>query len=139
MDLNGVTHQLSKTRFKDITDGTVHTLLGSELILVPNNGDELDGRGMYQQSHQYGDLFVSWYPPNTSNPDTAEDLCISTRNAPCFRDRSGDMATYARSYHPGGINVSMVDGSLRFISNHIRRDIFQWLGTRNDGETIEAF
>ena len=140
LSLNGITYQLSKTRFKDITDGSSKTLLGSELILVPNKSEELDGldgRGMYQQSHQYGHLFVAWYPPNTSLPDTAEDLCISALKAPCFRDRRGDMATYARSYHPAGINASLADGSVRFISNHVSRAIFQWLGARNDGEALE--
>ena len=39
-----------------------------------------------------------------------------------------------RSYHPGGINVAIGDGSTQFIADSITDTIFQALGTRAGGE-----
>ena len=43
----------------------------------------------------------------------------------------------ARSWHPGGVNALMGDGSIRFVSERIERDVWRGLGTRNGGELIE--
>src|SRR5262245_37690513 len=45
-DLNGIFFAVSKTRMKDITDGSSHTAMVSEIILSPDNGDD-DLRGRY--------------------------------------------------------------------------------------------
>ena len=42
----------------------------------------------------------------------------------------------ARSNHPGGVNVSMADGSVRFVKNSISRQVWQAIGTKAGGETI---
>jgi prepilin-type N-terminal cleavage/methylation domain-containing protein/prepilin-type processing-associated H-X9-DG protein len=42
------------------------------------------------------------------------------------------------SGHPGGVNVAMADGSVRFIKNTIAQNIWWGLGTRNGGEVISA-
>lgn len=46
------------------------------------------------------------------------------------------MAT-ARSYHPGGVNVLMGDGSQRFVSETIDQAVWRGLGTRNGGELVD--
>jgi prepilin-type N-terminal cleavage/methylation domain-containing protein len=46
------------------------------------------------------------------------------------------MAT-ARSNHPGGVNLVMGDGSLRFASDTISQAVWRGLGTRNGGELTE--
>jgi len=43
----------------------------------------------------------------------------------------------ARSFHPGGVNALMADGSTRFVSESIQRKIWRALGTRNGGELVE--
>ena len=42
----------------------------------------------------------------------------------------------ARSNHPGGVNVAMADGSIRFVSGTIARETWAALGTRAGGEVI---
>jgi prepilin-type N-terminal cleavage/methylation domain-containing protein len=42
------------------------------------------------------------------------------------------------SYHPGGVNVLIGDGSVRFIKDSIALNVWQGLGTRNGGEVISA-
>lgn len=42
------------------------------------------------------------------------------------------------SYHPGGGNVAMADGSVRFLKSSANMYIVQCLGTRNGGEVISS-
>ena len=50
------------------------------------------------------------------------------------------MPTYAaitaRSYHSQGVNVAMMDGSVRFVRNTINLATWRALGTRDGGEVI---
>ncbi|MBX6313990.1 MAG: DUF1559 domain-containing protein [Isosphaeraceae bacterium] len=43
-----------------------------------------------------------------------------------------------RSYHPGGVNVALTDGSVRFIKDSIQPQIWYALGTRAGGEVLGA-
>ena len=54
----------------------------------------------------------------------------------CGTHRSGVFS--ARSLHPGGVNVSMADGSARFVGQGIAPDVWRALGTRAGGEVISA-
>lgn len=49
---------------------------------------------------------------------------------------SQGMAT-ARSQHPGGVNVAMCDGSVRFVSESISQATWRSLGSRNGGEIVQ--
>jgi prepilin-type N-terminal cleavage/methylation domain-containing protein/prepilin-type processing-associated H-X9-DG protein len=42
------------------------------------------------------------------------------------------------SYHPGGANIAMADGSVRFLKSSTNRVVVWALGTRNGGETVSA-
>ena len=44
----------------------------------------------------------------------------------------------ASSFHPGGVNVLFMDGSVRFIKDGINLTIWQALATRSNGEVISA-
>ncbi len=39
-------------------------------------------------------------------------------------------AVTSRSYHTGGVNVALLDGSIRFVNDSIDRDLWQYLSTR---------
>ena len=42
------------------------------------------------------------------------------------------------SWHPGGVNVTMGDGSVKFIKNSISLQTLLALGTRGNGEVISS-
>ena len=42
------------------------------------------------------------------------------------------------SQHPGGVNLLLGDGSVRFIKSTIALNIWRALGTRNGGEVTSA-
>jgi len=45
----------------------------------------------------------------------------------------------ARSHHPGGVNVALCDGSVRFASETVEPDTWRALGSRNGGEVPGQF
>ena len=77
----------------------------------------------------YGDtIFTSFYPINPQNK---------------VQDVFGDGLTEANvgaasSFHPGGANFAMADGSVRFTKNSINITTYRALGTRGLGEVISA-
>jgi len=46
--------------------------------------------------------------------------------------------TAARSLHPGGVNVALADGSVRFVKNTVNVNVWRAVGTRNGGEVVSA-
>jgi len=44
----------------------------------------------------------------------------------------------ASSYHPGGVNVLMADGAVRFVKESVGRSVWWALGTRAGGEVVSA-
>jgi prepilin-type processing-associated H-X9-DG protein len=44
---------------------------------------------------------------------------------------------YSRSQHPGGVNVALGDGSVRFIRQDINPAIWQGMGTRSGREVVQ--
>ncbi|MCZ2343050.1 MAG: DUF1559 domain-containing protein [Bacteroidales bacterium] len=132
-------------QFTSVTDGLSNTLLASEGIVrpykVPSYG-ELGGHWGGSVWGAYG--FSSFDVPNSALPDmvywckggNTGTITVpgAPNNAPCQNVMSGTIrANFARSYHTGGVNVAMGDGSTRFISNNITRSTWQLLGTIADG------
>jgi prepilin-type N-terminal cleavage/methylation domain-containing protein/prepilin-type processing-associated H-X9-DG protein len=147
MRLNGLFYALSKVRDGDIPDGFSNTLMISEIILVrdikvPEAVHDIRGR-YYNPAHG-GVLFSTRIPPNTLVPDQL-NWCGDTdppkpqspqiAKAPCVWQGS-NMFISTRSYHDGGVNVGMADGSCRFISNYVNTTIFKAIGSRNGLETV---
>jgi prepilin-type processing-associated H-X9-DG protein len=59
------------------------------------------------------------------------------RNNCCPQTRHADYVN-SSSYHPGGVNVALADGSVRFIKNSIAMNIWWALGTRANGEVVSS-
>jgi prepilin-type N-terminal cleavage/methylation domain-containing protein len=89
--------------------------------------------------HETG--FTATFPPNTMVPYVNSgktydvDFISSTENA-----APGSPPTYAavtsRSYHTGLVNVLLMDGSVRSVSNSVSTATWRALGTRCGGEVI---
>ena len=45
-------------------------------------------------------------------------------------------AVTARSYHPGGVNVTLMDGSVRMVNNDVDLTLWQAMSTRAGGEIV---
>lgn len=135
----------SITKITDIIDGSSSTLMASEGIIRGNGvgaWGELGGVWGGAPHGSYG--FSTFQLPNTNVPDRvytckAATFASAPNGAPCESGHTDGLAgrwNYARSYHPGGVNVAMADASVRFITNNI--DLFTWraLGTMSGQEVI---
>ena len=62
---------------------------------------------------------------------------LGTLDAPhCYRNQTYNWGY--KSYHPGGVNFAMGDGSVRFLKQSIDPRTYNALGTRASGEVISA-
>jgi prepilin-type N-terminal cleavage/methylation domain-containing protein/prepilin-type processing-associated H-X9-DG protein len=138
LDLNGIFYGRSKTRIADIIDGTSSTLLLSELLQSPDTTAH-DVRGRVWNSILAGTEFSTIYPPNSAVGDNVMGYCIAIPAAPCGTQSMANAFTLARSRHPGGVNATLADGSVRFVSDTISPSTWLALGTRGSGETIPNF
>src|SRR5262249_999190 len=130
--LNGMFYPFSQTRITDVTDGRSNTLMVGEIIVVPDTTVH-DLRGRYYNTWQGNVLFSTMFPPNTTVGDRS-NYCISTAMAPCQALTATNVVQSARSYHSGGANFALADGSVRFINNNVNVMNYQALGTRAGNE-----
>ncbi|MFM1801920.1 MAG: Type secretion system protein precursor [Planctomycetota bacterium] len=127
--------------FAQITDGTSQTLAMMEMIQVPHSSGQKppdrrariwnDQAGCYQLNTRIG--------PNSSSPDIGQCRNALEFDAPCTN--ISDELSYslgARSRHPGGVNVLMCDGSVRFMKDSINIMTWQALSSMQGGEVISG-
>jgi prepilin-type N-terminal cleavage/methylation domain-containing protein/prepilin-type processing-associated H-X9-DG protein len=81
---------------------------------------------LYQSNSSLTCLYTHSVPPNNPGRD-----CIQYP----YLDR---IHLAARSYHPGGVNLALCDGSVRFIKSTININAWKALGTRTAGEVLDA-
>jgi prepilin-type N-terminal cleavage/methylation domain-containing protein/prepilin-type processing-associated H-X9-DG protein len=158
----GVFYYLSKLNFSAVTDGLSNTAFFSEKLRgagTPNPRSDL-----FQITNQTS-LAATYSTCMSLNPATAtpltskwgwswvmgENCCtgynhVSTPNTySCagigFPSPPGmtamSMQVSPNSNHPGGVNLMMGDGSVRFAANAVDINTWRALGTRNGGEAID--
>jgi prepilin-type N-terminal cleavage/methylation domain-containing protein/prepilin-type processing-associated H-X9-DG protein len=139
-------------RIQDITDGASNTLFISEGVVATVGGMVWGGpMGEEIYGNMGGSLFSATLTPNSSAPDRPIGPCPQDQGdalykAPCqslganaWWTPSGLRAhAAARSYHTGGVNAAMADGSVRFFSNSIDQYTWRAMGTRAGSEAINA-
>ena len=157
----GIFYYNSSVRVASVTDGTSNTAYFSEKIrgtgtanpqtdmLVFTNQTTLDATFLACQG-----LTIMTAPPLTSRARDelghGRDVLhpVQPRGAAEFEHLCGARiprkhgehghAGPPSSRHPGGANLMMGDGSVRFIKNSVSVPTWRALGTRNNGEVISA-
>ncbi|MBI1324478.1 DUF1559 domain-containing protein [bacterium] len=84
----------------------------------------------YRGQQYYRNLPITSYYNHTMTPNTTKWDCIDGSFVASH--------TAARSYHPGGVNVTFCDGSVRFVKNTVNETTWRALGTKAGGEVISA-
>ena len=139
--LDGMFYGCSRTKMRDLKDGTSSTLMVGESYCDPSyvrDGQAFDYWQLGAPSTggwdcragdiggtEYSEGLGSCYPKMNSRLD------------PLVPGRLAELSF--GSYHIGGAQFSLADGSARFISENIDMGVYQALGTINGGETVGEY
>ena len=129
--MNGMFFYKSRIRMASVTDGTANTVMGAEIITLPElTTGHRDWRGRYYRAEHLSSIFSTYQPPNT----TLSDYC-RTCQAPAIKEAPCTANTdlqylFARSFHAGGVQAVLADASVRFVPNTIDTLVWRALGTR---------
>src|SRR5579885_812948 len=121
-------------RYEDIPDGSSNTILVGE---KPN-----DGMGQGWASGTRASLRNTGLPVNAM-PGGGPTFAGTADELPKGKTETAQPGTPAfvggfASKHPGGANVAMGDGSVRFLKSSMMPATMRLLGTRNDGEILDG-
>jgi prepilin-type N-terminal cleavage/methylation domain-containing protein/prepilin-type processing-associated H-X9-DG protein len=155
---DGLFWYLSKLRIAAVTDGTSKTMLASEAVRGANRTES--SRPTVERDRFYAQLAGGGGPVPTettvaANCDGASTWagnrgmswlwgrefgsCFNSVHTPNSADtdcgKNGAGAFKAASRHPGGVQVLMLDGSVRFVPNEVGLAVWQAASTRAGGET----
>ncbi|SIO42959.1 prepilin-type N-terminal cleavage/methylation domain-containing protein/prepilin-type processing-associated H-X9-DG domain-containing protein [Singulisphaera sp. GP187] len=126
----------------ELTDGTSQTFLMSELVQTPHPAGQpvetIDRRGRIWSEQPSSHQISTRLAPNSQTPDYG--ACWVAVKAPCNRNTGDGPNHYigSRSVHPGGVNVLLGDGSIRFIKDSIALPTWRALSSRAGGEVISG-
>lgn len=165
---NGAFAPNSNFSSKDFTDGMSNTLGFSEIrAYTPNVGNGTEGTDAIPDSvssftagtlsanghtewvdgkvHETG--FTTTFTPNAvvlvsgtggGTPVDGDFISCREKGAACA-GRPIYAAVTARSYHVGLVNVLLMDGAIRAVSENISRTTWQQIGARNDNQRVGEF
>jgi prepilin-type N-terminal cleavage/methylation domain-containing protein/prepilin-type processing-associated H-X9-DG protein len=129
-----------KRGLMDASDGTSNTVALSEVISGPSGTADL--RGLWWTDLGMG--YTHLRTPNNPLPDKllGSPYCNSSKpqapcdgSAPCW----SALTIAARSYHTGGVNVALTDGSVRFVRNNIDAQMWIALASIDGGEVLSDY
>lgn len=132
----------------DFTDGMSNTVAVSEVIATDGTSggsSSPDIRGVWMNAGMGASIFSGARNPNSRQPDVlpACDTSIPATVSPfqqCTTNYSdANVYAAARSFHSGGVNALLADGSVRFITENINLNTWKSLNTRQNGETLGEF
>ena len=138
--VGGVFGNNSRFSMRDMTDGTSNTIAISELKFRLTNGTGpsfQDTRGTWSYGVMGANIFSTRTGPNSTTPDGVWGCRnFPAQGMPCVQIGSPytEMYSAARSYHIGGVQGALADGSVRFFSENVDLLLWQAIGTRGGGE-----
>ncbi len=159
-DSDGLFYGDSHTKFADILDGTSNTVAISEAFISLGKPNETlataiaAGETKYVIASTMGPLSdaictdpartttylrgQAWADGGQTSSGYNHYLPPNSPWSDCSASNWG-FRKAARSFHPGGVNVVLADGSVRFTSETIDLAIWNILGSRADGQPFSDF
>ncbi|MFO0876288.1 MAG: DUF1559 domain-containing protein [Gemmataceae bacterium] len=135
--LTGALQQLEDTPIVNIMDGTSNTLLFVECAGRPNNyvlGRDTNTNLTDQLGWASPDGVVGSIDGSNPTTGVVNGSGIGAGAGACVMNCNNDSEPY--SFHSGGVNVAMCDGSVRFLAQSISPATFAALCTARYGEVV---
>lgn len=149
-DCSGIFGHDTYFNIRDITDGTSNTIAIGETVKGDMDADSLGDNYVYDRGANANDIATcQGSTPNAADRGGAwlggqsQHNMFSTARTPndplidCKAPNNGCTNFAARSFHPGGANLGMADGSVHFLIDTIDLTVYRALGTRNGGEIVK--
>ena len=118
----GVGDPTASSHFADVTDGLSNTMLLQERCGGP---DRYLSGGRIDNSETYGIGNLSWLGAQLLGTYIGDRASVNE-----------DIMESVYSFHPGGAQISMCDGSVHFVSESARPSVIVELATKDGGEVI---
>ncbi|SFJ46820.1 DUF1559 domain-containing protein [Planctomicrobium piriforme] len=142
---SGIFGTVTSVNIGGVIDGTSNTLLVSEGIVRPGSST-FGETGGYWGGGPHGSYgFSTGATPNTSLADRPYSCKAATtpgapNMAPCSAaDTTSGKINYARSYHIGGVQAALADGSVRFVSDNVDAQTWMKAGIKGDGQVLGEY
>ncbi|WP_166830635.1 DUF1559 domain-containing protein [Thalassoroseus pseudoceratinae] len=127
-------------RMSDVTDGTSNSMLVGEIRIGETNADQ---RGVWALGVP-GSSILSRYAAgdchgpndrNANSDDVFDCADMADGKGGCWENCGNTQAT-SRSRHPGIVQVALIDGSVRAVSDNVTQPAWAYLGAISDGQTF---
>jgi prepilin-type N-terminal cleavage/methylation domain-containing protein/prepilin-type processing-associated H-X9-DG protein len=125
--------QLSSHSFRDLTDGSANTVMFGEVAGFPRRFNR--GRDVGDNSPVMGHM-GGWTRILPIKSNSAGDIFYGGN---CLVNCTNFASTNLYSFHTGGAQVALADGSVRFLSENIDMATFFRLFAVADGEVLGEF
>jgi len=122
--MNGFSAVNSWPKISAILDGTSNTIMLIEEDHYTDHSYIVYGKGCNPF------LFVGHPSQGYTSPSYRPN--VDEMRANQWDNRSAD------SYHPGGVNTTFADGSVRFLKDSINMTVYKALSSRAQGEVVSA-
>jgi len=116
-----------------VADAGSHTQLRQACLAQTASADNGGGRHSMRGAG-WSWSFIGQASTYAHNMNPNENSCFSHQG-----DWFGSTLNAASSYHVGGVQVALADGSVRFVSDNVDNETWARLGNRNDGQVIGEF
>lgn len=143
-NLDGIMYGASKTRMRDITDGTTNTIMVGESYTDPEYVK--DGQGMDfwaffipQLNNSSGGTWRPGVLTGTEHSECAGSTVVPPNSSLNPNMHGVLMEMSFGSYHIGGAQFTLADGSVRFISENVDLNLYRALGSVAGGEIVGEF
>lgn len=135
-------------KLRDITDGTSNVVMLSEICILDNVSDDRGAWGWCAgplfSGQAYCNSQTRIFTPNTTQYTDCSQYAANNTNETKFNlkndpDGTTGAGVGARSFHPGGVNAALADGSVRFLSDTIDQANYLHLLAIGDGNPLKEF
>ncbi|TWT60655.1 DUF1559 family PulG-like putative transporter [Rubinisphaera italica] len=133
----------SKTKMRDITDGTSNTMVVAECRVgsqvrtenASGNPPVCPGSAGFNKRRGYSWFFADRMPAWSYSTIVGPNTNITE----CESSTGGTAVLGSRSEHKGGVQVLQCDGAVRFVSENIDLGTWRNLGHKSDGNVLGEF